>query len=491
MKLRSILIIIFLSCFANLSAEIIPGQAVSWSDFSHITCITTSGELAYFGTTEGILRYHRFDDHWLDPITVSDGLQGKQILRIAVPFDDSRITVETEQGIYVYETGIDQWFLDTEFPAEDSQDSRPRFPMPPLFMPFGYTLEDEGYISDRNFNDWQITATLDDGYSTFFIGTWGLGILKADQYDLQAQIIPYGLLQKRTDAIYIEGDSIWLAGNAGDLPPEYPNQRMGVTLYDRSDQRFSYFEPRYFPGFDSEIIYDIAGDRQNLYFAGRLGLSILPRDKDYFITLTRRDGLPVSEATALAISPDSVWIGTPEGLALYTPSVDTMAVVGRRILGQKFITALHLSGDKLIIGTTEGTFYIDTRLKKIGSMKDPEGILGGSIREITSFYNEIFIASDWGLVAVDLKTGKASSIEYLERSGGVYALAVNEKYIAAAVDHGLALLDRKEGRLRIFDELDGLLSEKINAIVAEGDYLWLGSEEGITRFMWNNPLRVD
>jgi len=53
------------------------------------------------------------------------------------------------------------------------------------------------------------------------------------------------------------------------------------------------------------------------------------------------------------------------------------------------------------------------------------------------------------------------------------------------------LIERKTGRKRVFDERDGLLSIKITTIVPEGDYLWLGSDQGLTRFKWVNPDRVD
>ena len=63
--------------------------------------------------------------------------------------------------------------------------------------------------------------------------------------------------------------------------------------------------------------------------------------------------------------------------------------------------------------------------------------------------------------------------------------------LAAVVDNGLMLTERKTGRKRIFNEFDGLLSVYINALVPDGDYLWIGSDQGLTRFMWVNPDRVD
>jgi hypothetical protein len=477
--------------FMAATGEIIPGQAVSWSNFSHITGIAVGHDFAYIGTTEGILRYHRYDRKWHNPITVSDGLTNSIIRRIAVSFDDQRLTVDTDGGIYVFDNVIGQWFLDTEFRMEDYRDSRPSPPLPLLLLPFGYHMTAEGYIEDSFFRQYEITAWLDDNFNSIFVGTWGLGMLHVDSRSLDAKPIPIGLLQKQTDVIYMEGDSIWLAGNAGDRPPEYADARLGVTLFNRQSQEFTYFEPRMIPGFDSEIIYDIDGDEKNLYFAGRQGLTIWSRSENYFSTMRNRDGLPDNETTALAAGNDSLWIGTSHGLALYTPSTDTTLIVGREVLAQRFITALEVIADRLIIGTDKGAYYINTGTKKIGRLKDPHGNLGGLIRHISVSGDDLLISSDWGLTLIDMKTEKASLVPFTDAAGGSYAAAANEIYIAAAVENGLMLTDRKTGKKRVFDEFDGLLSINISTMVADGDFLWIGSDKGLTRFLWVNPDRVD
>jgi hypothetical protein len=490
LKTLIVILPILLLAFARADAEIIPGQAVSWTDFSHITGIAVGQDFAYFGTTEGILRYHRLEEKWYEPITVSDGLGDKFVHRLAVSFDDQRIAVETDAGIYTYEYGIDLWFLETEFPLEDYRDSRPSPPLPLILMPIGYQMMPRGYIEDNYFRQYEITAWLDDYFNSIFAGAWGLGPIRIDSRDMEAELIPYGLLQKQTDVIYIEGDSIWLGGNAGDRPPEYADARLGVTLFDRSTHQFTHFEPRFISGFDSEIIYDIAGDEKNLYFAGRQGLTIKPRNDDYYVTLKKRDGLPESETTALVMGNDSLWVGTSRGLAMYTPSADTIIVVGRNILKDRFVTDLEIAADRLIIGTDKGAYYIDVKTKKIGRLKDPSGNLAGLIYHITVTGEDLLIASDYGLTLIDLKTEKASTVPYTD-AGGVYAVAANEIYIAAAVEQGLMLIERETGKKRVFTEWDGLLSLNISTMVPDGEYLWLGSDQGLTRFQWINPDRVD
>jgi hypothetical protein len=488
----AILPLLALIAYSQSGAEIIQGQAVSWTDFSHITCITIGHDFTYFGTTEGILRYDRFEDRWYEPLTVSDGIRGHIIHRLSVSPNDIRIVVETEEGIYSFDRDLGQWFLEMDFPLEYFQNSQPELPLPAMLMPFGFQMSPEGFISDDEFRDYRITAKLDDFYNdNLYLGSWGRGVIKADYASLMAELIPYGLLQKQTDAIFIDGDSIWLAGNAGDRLPEYAETRYGVSLYDRSAEEFTYFEPRYIHGFDSEIIYDIAGDDKKIYFAGRHGLTVLNRKDGNVFTLNRHDGFPGEEATALATGADSIWIGTSEGLVLYTPSVDTMVVVGRSSLGKRFITCLKLTDDRLIIGTDKGAYYIDFTDMTIGRLKDPEGNLGGMIRHISVNGNELLISSEWGVTSIDLETGKSEPVPYIDVARGAYAAVGNRRYIAAVVDDGLLLIERKSGKRREFTEDDGLLSTRINAMVVEGDYLWLGSEEGLTRFQWVNPDRVD
>lgn len=490
-KIFPIVVLFVLLSSVGTEAEIIAGQAVSWTDFSHITCITSGYDYTYIGTTEGILRYNRRESRWAEPITISDGLPSRNIHRLSITFDEHCIYADTDDGVYSYDIFLESWSFEAYFPLDNYQDSRPPNPMPDIFMPFGYDISESGYITDSYFREFQITSYHDDQNEYVYVGTWGTGLIQADNQSLVGQLLPYGLLQKQTDAIYIDGDSLWLGGNGGIRPQEYSQNRLGVTLYDRHSGNFEHFEPRYISDFDSEIIYDISGDKDYIYFAGQNGLTLLSRKNEEFLSLSRRNGLPADEATAVVARNDSVWIGTARGLALYSPAKDSVVTISRDILQERFVTALKLAGNVLIIGTAKGTFYIDLKTKIIGRLKDPEGNLDGEIRQITLFKDELIISSAWGLTSVNMKSERSEAIPYLSSGTGAFAAAANDLYIAAAVEDGLVLIERKSGRIRHFTEADGLLSTRIRSIIPEGDFLWIGSDEGLTRFQWVNPDRVD
>lgn len=484
-----VVLLVVLSSFA--SAEIIPDQMISWSDFSFVSSIAIGRDFVFIGTTEGILRYQRFEHKWYPPITKSDGLPDNNIYRMAVSTDDIVLYVETALGTYKYDFNFERWYSEPDFPDELYVPSSPPAQLPRLYMPFEYTMSPQGFISDKSLRDYKITAYRDDDFNTIFVGTWGLGTVLVDNRDFEATVEHRGLVQKRVDAIYREGDSLWIGGNEGYFSTADYQLRFGVTCINTMTNTFHWLEPRYINGFDSEIIYDITGDEKHIYFAGQVGVTVLTRKDNTFFTLNRGNGLPENETTALAVRNDSLWIGTSRGLALYRPSARTVNIVGRRLLADLFVTDLHIAGDKLIIGTSDGAYFIDLTSKMTGRLKDPEGDLGSEIRSISQYGDELLISTGYGLTSINLLTEKARPIPHMSGPGGTYAAAANDRFYVGITGQGLQIVTRGENRRHLLTEDDGLLSIDINALLSDGTYLWIGSGEGLTRFDWFHPDRVD
>ena len=73
----------------------------------------------------------------------------------------------------------------------------------------------------------------------------------------------------------------------------------------------------------------------------------------------------------------------------------------------------------------------------------------------------------------------------------IYALAVTERIVWAATPFGLVRFDPRTDEYRLFTQIDGLFEDQVQVIYPDGDYLWLGTWEGVQRFYWKNPYRVD
>ena len=60
-----------------------------------------------------------------------------------------------------------------------------------------------------------------------------------------------------------------------------------------------------------------------------------------------------------------------------------------------------------------------------------------------------------------------------------------------ATEDGVYKYDLHGQRWRHFGVRDGLVGSRVYDILLDGDYVWFGTNRGLTRFYWNNPYRAD
>ena len=72
-------------------------------------------------------------------------------------------------------------------------------------------------------------------------------------------------------------------------------------------------------------------------------------------------------------------------------------------------------------------------------------------------------------------------------------VAVNDWIVALSSSRGLTFIFWTEEKIRLqrFLTDDGLASDMVLTLHFDGDYLWVGTDEGLTRFLWNNPAWLD
>jgi ligand-binding sensor domain-containing protein len=58
-------------------------------------------------------------------------------------------------------------------------------------------------------------------------------------------------------------------------------------------------------------------------------------------------------------------------------------------------------------------------------------------------------------------------------------------------DDGVLKFDKRRSRWRRFTVEDGLPDNVVHYILLDGDFIWFGTPEGLTRFYWNSPYRID
>ena len=67
---------------------------------------------------------------------------------------------------------------------------------------------------------------IEDGSGTLWLGTWGVGTGTAAGVADPIELLPFGLIQNRVNAIYDDGKSLWVSGL---IDTSY---RAGISIFD-------------------------------------------------------------------------------------------------------------------------------------------------------------------------------------------------------------------------------------------------------------------
>ncbi|MDW7682265.1 MAG: hypothetical protein SCK70_17005, partial [bacterium] len=234
-------------------------ELIDWTTYSMtrwVTSLAVGREFVYFGTTGGITRYNLYSNQWDRPHTVSDGLPDNFIISVAYDFNTDYIWCSTPQGVSVYRSIWQRWenvfkdelrisnsdeIVSIGFDREQvwlesraglffkSENQTTQFEsvaagaipnasiswfgnraflgaqMPELVMHGGYFFDSRGIIKDTNLDDYPVTCIGRDPWNTIWVGSWGLGVGKADARIKILEMIPDGLFISEVSAFEIDG----------------------------------------------------------------------------------------------------------------------------------------------------------------------------------------------------------------------------------------------------------------------------------------------
>ena len=145
------------------------------------------------------------------------------------------------------------------------------------------------------------------------------------------------------------------------------------------------------------------------------------------------------------------------------------------------------------VATNVGAYRLTLPSGNLQRFVDPDMAAAGEIYELDYYDDNLWFATSSGLLRLELPTGETRLFDQpsIRRYG--HALAVNDTVAAVTSENGLTLIFHSVPRTisREFTTGDGLPSNHIYSLSLDGDYLWIGSDRGLTRFLWNDPDRID
>lgn len=461
-------------------------QAVTYADFEYVNWVTASQQYVFFATTQGLLQYDKIGQNWMPPITL-DPAMDRNIRRVWTDQFGREIYVESGTEYYEYDMTLDIWYPIRELPQ--LMNDTEHLGVPQNFLPpFGFNVTSAGELVDKWGRSFPINDVISDQSGVLWLGTWGYGPAQANSSSRVIELLPFGLLQSRVNAVWEDGDWLWVSGAVFD------QFRTGITGFNRSNLTFDYIESgvdRRFPNVD---INCLTGNNRYLYAGTPYGLYIIDRSSHRVDRLIdRRHGLPDDNVVSVLQLGDSVFVGTTAGLTVIGANGDSLSRVENSRFSDLIIwDLLEYRGD-LWIGTSQGAYKLDLGTGQLQKFKDPTSVLFTDVYAIERNGEDLWMASAEGVVRLNLRTADVTPYRESLVSRDARALAVNDSIVAVNSDNGMTIIyyNRDKDYYREFTTADGLPSTYVFSLLMDGDYIWVGSDDGLTRFLWNNPRRID
>lgn len=485
-KLTPLFLITFLS---TNTAESLPaaGQTVTYSDFSFIRDIASSVSRVYFATTNGINIYHKFAHIWESPLTGKYGINDQDIQRIWVDHFGDHLYAQTSSELYEYDSIVQRWHTISDLPKVENEVKEVDPPIV-MFAPSGFNYLSDGRLVDQFGRYFSFVETIEDGSGGLWMGTWGHGAAMAPSSSGSIELMPFGLLQSRVNAIYLDDGYLWVSGAVMNA------NRTGITVFDPVENSFEYIESGLSREFPSVDINCLTGDDSTIYVGTETGVIYIDRDSFRPLNkISRKNGLTNDNVLSLAAAGDSLFVGTAAGLNLVLPFEDSASIVGPVRLLDDVIFDLEIVDTTLWIASSSGAYRWYWTTDKLQQYQDPHLVIFSKCLAIERFKNFLWLASNDGLVKLNLETGETTPFRSVTANRDYRGLAVNDTIAVMSSNKGMTILfhaDKKPFE-REFTTEDGLPSSYVFELKLDGDYVWIGSDKGLTRFWWNNPSRVD
>jgi len=522
-----------------------PGDWVSYSMMRLVRSLAVGREHVYFGTTGGVTRYNFYANRWDEPWTVSNGLADNYIITVAYDMNTDYFWCSTRQGVSLYRSTFQRWenifkedlglspdeeiasigfdtyhvWLETMngtlFKATNQQTAFERAvnsdvpvntiewfgrrvthltELPLLTMSGGYFFDQDGYIKDYRLNKYDVTCFIRDRWNTYWVGSWGAGVGKADTRIELLEMMPFGLFSENVTAVKMDDEyRIWIGGHG------YWEEESGITRWDSENNEWIYFQSRFLGDLKSDQVSAIALDEPYVWFATDYGVAYFNDDENEWRTFDTGNGLADNIVNDVETDGEIVWMATEKGVSqlikanMGQKDFRIMDFVPRdihRMAAYDIALMSHL----LWIGTEFGLYVYDLQTKTGGFENESDGPQNNAITVVECFQDkEVWVGFRDGIQVFDVASQQWLGSPERQRFDNreVNFIEADDHSVWVATTGGALRYDRDRKRWIEFTTTDGLISNHVNAIMLDGDYVWFGTDAGLTKFYWNDPNRID
>ncbi|MBL0940636.1 MAG: hypothetical protein IBJ03_17205 [Gemmatimonadaceae bacterium] len=496
--------------------------------FSTIEAVAVTRRFVFAGGSGGIAVYDRLRDVWMPPLTRDNGFMDQQITVMAgdpvedalwfgVPGGVATYRPQTEQLQRTMLTGVPDVIAFDRRGTGDAMvragGSWTRVSRIGLTTPMNGAPAANSVIVPSNLGElYQRYPTLriqpqsllrnqspnrplqqfallsgaasPDRVNDVWLGTDGDGLYRLDPAFLQAQPLRFGLLEPGVGALALAADGVWAAGLGQSM------RRGGLSFTTPDLQRWRWIEGTIGVPLTGLRTYALATRANRAWLGTARGLVRVFLDGANDMTAwTAFDGLPDERVLAVAPRDDGVWVGTPRGVVRISDSLDTKPRetrgLGARLLENVPVYALQFTGDTLWMGTEGGVVALPRAEAGGGTLLRPLGddpALRRPVRSLAYSDSVLLAATDNAVLAVAPRGGRAPQrVDALNlvHVGQVTRVGIDARAMWAAGMNGLVIVSRTSGAVRVVSAVD--LGGPVLDVVANTDWMWIGTPQGLVR----------
>ncbi|MBK7092677.1 MAG: hypothetical protein IPH59_13315 [bacterium] len=219
----------------------------------------------------------------------------------------------------------------------------------------------------------------------------------------------------------------------------------------------------------------------------------MDRKSRAFRSYSQFDGISGDRVTALLPVKNNLIIGTDRGISVFDIRRDSLYDANTDIMLQRVIYDLA-KGDSVIYAATDlGIFSLvwgGSEWKRI-LLDSPH--LRAEVYQIQVVDSLLYSVGEDGVIILNLKSmaSRVFDRNSVFKNADLTAMLVHDNVIWAGGVSGLYRYNSRKDNWYRYTTNDGLISLRVRSIIGDGDYVWIGTERGISRFRWNDFDRSD
>jgi len=147
--------------------------------------------------------------------------------------------------------------------------------------------------------------------------------------------------------------------------------------------------------------------------------------------------------------------------------------------------------NRLWLGTRAGIYIYSNIQSQLMQMSDlGRKNFSEQLRNVVSieeYDNVIYLVSDIGITKFDIeeKVWDLIITSGAYRNENVFSMSLNDKFIFLGIESGLIRINKRTGLVR--DYVFPFIGQ-VNDIILDGKEIWLGTSNGLIKFLWKRDL---